>query len=57
MQLAQALGESAFEKSLREKTTQENTAVRWEMGKLQQRLEVRGKQPILRCIARSPEQL
>ncbi|XP_019394216.1 PREDICTED: unconventional myosin-XVIIIb [Crocodylus porosus] len=39
MQLAQALGESAFEKSLREKMTQENTAVRWEMGKLQQRLE------------------
>uniref|UniRef100_A0A8C8S369 Myosin XVIIIB n=1 Tax=Pelusios castaneus TaxID=367368 RepID=A0A8C8S369_9SAUR len=38
-QLAQALGESVFEKSLREKVTQENTAVRWELGKLQQRLE------------------
>uniref|UniRef100_A0A8C3TBY7 Myosin XVIIIB n=1 Tax=Chelydra serpentina TaxID=8475 RepID=A0A8C3TBY7_CHESE len=39
MQLAQALGESAFEKSLREKVTQENTTIRWELGKLQQRLE------------------
>ncbi|NXE12255.1 MY18B protein, partial [Lophotis ruficrista] len=39
LQLAQALGESAFEKSLREKVTQENTSIRWEMGKLQQSLE------------------
>ncbi|XP_075291120.1 unconventional myosin-XVIIIb isoform X2 [Opisthocomus hoazin] len=39
LQLAQALGESAFEKSLREKVAQENTSVRWEMGKLQQSLE------------------
>ncbi|XP_075754995.1 unconventional myosin-XVIIIb isoform X3 [Pelodiscus sinensis] len=39
MQLAQALGESAFEKSLREKVTQENTTIRWELGKLQQMSE------------------
>ncbi|XP_061865638.1 unconventional myosin-XVIIIb [Colius striatus] len=39
LQLAQALGESAFEKSLREKLSQENTSIRWEMGKLQQSLE------------------
>ncbi|KFO75872.1 Unconventional myosin-XVIIIb, partial [Cuculus canorus] len=39
LQLAQALGESAFEKSLREKVAQENTSIRWEMGKLQQSLE------------------
>ncbi|NXN70356.1 MY18B protein, partial [Himantopus himantopus] len=39
LQLAQALGESAFEKSLREKVSQENTNIRWEMGKLQQSLE------------------
>ncbi|NWW91844.1 MY18B protein, partial [Rhynochetos jubatus] len=39
LQLAQALGESAFEKSLREKVSQENTSLRWEMGKLQQSLE------------------
>ncbi|XP_065424958.1 unconventional myosin-XVIIIb isoform X3 [Chrysemys picta bellii] len=39
MQLAQALGESAFEKSLRDKVTQENTTIRWELGKLQRRLE------------------
>ncbi|KAM6112158.1 LOW QUALITY PROTEIN: unconventional myosin-XVIIIb [Pterocles gutturalis] len=39
LQLAQALGESAFEKSLREKVTQENSSIRWEMGKLQQSLE------------------
>lgn len=41
MQLAQALGESVFEKGLREKVTQENTSVRWELGQLQQRLKVR----------------
>ncbi|NWY04032.1 MY18B protein, partial [Nothoprocta ornata] len=39
LQLAQALGESAFEKSLREKVTQENSSIRWEMAKLQQSLE------------------
>ncbi|KAM8797638.1 unconventional myosin-XVIIIb [Eudromia elegans] len=39
LQLAQALGESAFEKSLREKVTQENSSMRWEMAKLQQSLE------------------
>ncbi|NWH77246.1 MY18B protein, partial [Piaya cayana] len=39
LQLAQALGESAFERSLREKLAQENTSIRWEMGKLQQSLE------------------
>ncbi|OWK61167.1 Unconventional myosin-XVIIIb [Lonchura striata] len=39
LQLAQALGQSAFEKSLREKLSQENTSIRWEMGKLQQSLE------------------
>lgn len=41
MQLAQALGECVFEKGLREKVTQENTSVRWELGQLQQQLEVR----------------
>ncbi|XP_066466082.1 LOW QUALITY PROTEIN: unconventional myosin-XVIIIb [Tiliqua scincoides] len=39
MQLAQALGESAFEKSLREKVTQENTGLQFELGRLQQSLE------------------
>ncbi|XP_075681988.1 unconventional myosin-XVIIIb [Rhinoderma darwinii] len=39
MQLAQAIGEAAFEKSLREKVTQENTSCRWEFGKLRQQLE------------------
>ncbi|XP_075574530.1 unconventional myosin-XVIIIb [Pelecanus crispus] len=39
LQLAQALGESTFEKSLREKVSQENTSIRWEMGKLQHSLE------------------
>ncbi|XP_073080091.1 unconventional myosin-XVIIIb isoform X1 [Manis javanica] len=39
MQLAQALGESVFEKGLREKVTQENTGVRWELGQLQQQLK------------------
>ncbi|NXA49754.1 MY18B protein, partial [Nothocercus julius] len=47
LQLAQALGESAFEKSLREKVTQENSSIRWEMAKLQQSLEVRGKRGAL----------
>lgn len=41
LQLAQALGESMFEKSLREKVSQENNGVRWELGQLQQQLEVR----------------
>lgn len=39
LQLAQALGESMFEKSLREKVSQENNGVRWELGQLQQQLE------------------
>ncbi|XP_014642519.1 PREDICTED: unconventional myosin-XVIIIb [Ceratotherium simum simum] len=39
VQLAQALGESVFEKGLREKVTQENTSVRWELGQLQQQLQ------------------
>ncbi|KAL0625088.1 Unconventional myosin-XVIIIb [Plecturocebus cupreus] len=39
LQLAQALGESVFEKGLREKVTQENTSVRWELGQLQQLLK------------------
>ncbi|KAM5237670.1 unconventional myosin-XVIIIb [Ctenodactylus gundi] len=38
MQLAQALGETAFEKSLREKANQENSSARWELGQLQQQL-------------------
>ncbi|XP_054936652.1 unconventional myosin-XVIIIb, partial [Physeter macrocephalus] len=38
-QLAQALGESVFEKGLREKAAQENTSVRCELGKLQQHLK------------------
>ncbi|XP_069476372.1 unconventional myosin-XVIIIb [Ambystoma mexicanum] len=44
VQLAQALGEAAFEKSLREKVSQENTACRWELGKLQHRLEEKEKE-------------
>ncbi|XP_075070551.1 unconventional myosin-XVIIIb isoform X2 [Mixophyes fleayi] len=39
MQLAQAIGEAVFEKSLREKVTQENTSCRWEVGKLRQQFE------------------
>ncbi|XP_055461922.1 unconventional myosin-XVIIIb, partial [Psammomys obesus] len=39
LQLAQALGELMFEKSLREKVSQENSGVRWELGQLQQQLE------------------
>ncbi|NXE52549.1 MY18B protein, partial [Casuarius casuarius] len=57
LQLAQALGESAFEKSLREKVTQENTSIRWEMAKLQQSLEVRGDCPVLLHALQFPEQL
>lgn len=56
LQLAQALGQSAFEKSLREKLSQENTSIRWEMGKLQQSLEVRAD-PALLCCAHFWEQL
>lgn len=41
LQLAKALGESMFEKSLREKVSRENSGVRWELGQLQQQLEVR----------------
>ncbi|XP_063171538.1 unconventional myosin-XVIIIb [Candoia aspera] len=39
MQLAQALGESAFEKGLREKVVQENTGLQFQLGRLQQSLE------------------
>ncbi|XP_047417535.1 unconventional myosin-XVIIIb [Sciurus carolinensis] len=39
MQLAQALGESVFERSLREKVSQENSGVRWELGQLQQQVK------------------
>ncbi|XP_077776126.1 unconventional myosin-XVIIIb isoform X4 [Podarcis muralis] len=39
LQLAQALGESAFEKSLREKVLQESTSLQFELGKLQRSLE------------------
>ncbi|NXA05510.1 MY18B protein, partial [Sapayoa aenigma] len=39
LQLAQALGQYGFEKSLREKLSQENTSIRWEMGKLKHSLE------------------
>ncbi|XP_058278750.1 unconventional myosin-XVIIIb isoform X1 [Hirundo rustica] len=46
LQLAQALGQSAFEKSLREKLSQENTSIRWEMGKLQQSLQGVGMMPL-----------
>uniref|UniRef100_A0A8D1K4S2 G protein-coupled receptor kinase 3 n=1 Tax=Sus scrofa TaxID=9823 RepID=A0A8D1K4S2_PIG len=38
-QLAQALGESVFEKGLRERLAQENTSVRCELGSLQQHLK------------------
>ncbi|KAG3278378.1 myosin XVIIIB [Ictidomys tridecemlineatus] len=39
MQLAQALGESVFEKSMREKVSQENNSMRWELGQLQQQVK------------------
>ncbi|EHB08437.1 Myosin-XVIIIb [Heterocephalus glaber] len=39
MQLAQALGESVFERSLREKAIQESSSMRWELGQLQEQLE------------------
>ncbi|XP_054852145.1 unconventional myosin-XVIIIb isoform X2 [Eublepharis macularius] len=39
MQLAQALGESAFEKSLREKVALENTSLQYELARLQRSLE------------------
>ncbi|XP_005396196.1 PREDICTED: unconventional myosin-XVIIIb isoform X2 [Chinchilla lanigera] len=39
MQLARALGESLFERSLREKVSQESNSVRWELGRLQEQLE------------------
>ncbi|XP_049977090.1 unconventional myosin-XVIIIb [Alexandromys fortis] len=44
LQLAQALGESMFEKTLREKVSQENSGVRWELGQLQQQLEQKEKE-------------
>ncbi|XP_067329690.1 unconventional myosin-XVIIIb isoform X1 [Anolis sagrei] len=39
LQLAQALGESAFEKSLREKVMQENTNLQYQVGKMQKNFE------------------
>ncbi|XP_028621359.1 unconventional myosin-XVIIIb [Grammomys surdaster] len=39
LQLARALGESMFERGLREKVSQESSGVRWELGQLQQQLE------------------
>ncbi|KAG8145951.1 hypothetical protein E2320_012388 [Naja naja] len=39
LQLAQALGGSAFEKSLREKVVQENSALQFQLGSLRQSLE------------------
>ncbi|KAM3826243.1 unconventional myosin-XVIIIb [Vipera latastei] len=39
LQLAQALGESAFEKSLREKVAQENSGLQFQLGSLRQSLE------------------
>uniref|UniRef100_A0A8C5SXL0 Myosin XVIIIB n=1 Tax=Laticauda laticaudata TaxID=8630 RepID=A0A8C5SXL0_LATLA len=41
LQLAQALGGSAFEKSLREKVAQENSGLQFQLGSLRQSLEVR----------------
>nr|XP_005999509.2 PREDICTED: unconventional myosin-XVIIIb isoform X1 [Latimeria chalumnae] len=41
LQLARALGEAAFEKTLREKVTQENITYRGEIYRLQQKIEVR----------------
>ncbi|XP_070131413.1 unconventional myosin-XVIIIb [Equus caballus] len=45
-QLAQALGESVFEKGLREKVAQENTSVRWELGQLQQQLKQKDQEAV-----------
>jgi myosin-18 len=42
MQLAQALGESVFERRLREKLARENDGAHWELSRLQQQLQVRG---------------
>ncbi|KAM6166373.1 unconventional myosin-XVIIIb [Erethizon dorsatum] len=39
VQLAQALGESVFERSLREKVSQESNSVQWELGRLKEQLE------------------
>ncbi|XP_048198707.1 unconventional myosin-XVIIIb [Perognathus longimembris pacificus] len=39
MQLAQALGEAVFEKTLREKVAQESSTVSWELDRLQQQLQ------------------
>ncbi|KAJ7309889.1 hypothetical protein JRQ81_007965 [Phrynocephalus forsythii] len=44
LQLAQALGESAFERSLREKVAQENTGLQFQLGKLQRTLEQKGSE-------------
>ncbi|XP_043833417.1 unconventional myosin-XVIIIb [Dromiciops gliroides] len=46
MQLTQALGESLFERGLREKLSQENASVRWELGKLQSKFEEREQETL-----------
>ncbi|XP_044541406.1 unconventional myosin-XVIIIb [Gracilinanus agilis] len=57
MQLTQAIGESLFERGLREKLSQENANAQWELSKLQSRLEeteretlgLKQKLEMLRC--------
>uniref|UniRef100_A0A5F8GSF4 Myosin XVIIIB n=1 Tax=Monodelphis domestica TaxID=13616 RepID=A0A5F8GSF4_MONDO len=57
MQLTQAIGESLFERGLREKLSQENASAQWELGQLQSRLEeteresvgLKQKLEMLRC--------
>ncbi|XP_033618173.1 unconventional myosin-XVIIIb isoform X1 [Fukomys damarensis] len=46
LQLAQALGESVFERSLREKASQESSSVRWELGRLQEQLEQKDQETL-----------
>uniref|UniRef100_F7D683 Myosin XVIIIB n=1 Tax=Monodelphis domestica TaxID=13616 RepID=F7D683_MONDO len=54
MQLTQAIGESLFERGLREKLSQENASAQWELGQLQSRLEVSGeKKPLVLGALRS----
>lgn len=43
-----------FEKSLREKVSRENNGVRWELGQLQQQLEVRSGDSWLSKFSRNP---
>ncbi|XP_036593601.1 unconventional myosin-XVIIIb [Trichosurus vulpecula] len=46
MQLTQAIGESLFERGLREKLSQENANIRWDLGKLQSKLEEREQETL-----------